>query len=520
MTSAKMAPAPQAGETARRIHELIGWQAARRGAAPGLVDCDGRVLSHAEYDAAIAEMAALLRGRGVAGGDRVLIVAENCAATALAIFASSRLDAIAVPVNARMTEAELDRITAHARPRAILYTSHVSPEARAHAGTAKAEEVATATGDIAVAAGPGGTSEPVGAGAGQVGVILYTTGTTGDPKGVMLTHANLLFAGASSAAMRGMLPEDRIYGALPLTHVFGLASMLMAGASCGACVQLETRFAPDRLLAALKDGTTILPAVPQMHALLMKHTASLGLDRLEGAKLRYVSSGAAPLDPAWKRKAEAFYGLPLQNGYGMTESTAGICGTRNPIGTPDVSVGPALPGIEIRIDPQAQDAEGVGEIHTRGPHVMKGYYRNPEATAQVIDAKGWLRTGDLGKIDAEGRLHVVGRCKELIIRSGFNVYPPEVEAALNDHPQVVQAAVVGRARGGNEEVLAFVQCTDPAPAPAALKAHVSERLSSYKRPSKILIVDRLPAAATGKILKHKLLGTFADRLAALDAEEN
>ena len=507
-------------ETARRVHELIARQAAERGEAPGLIDSDGQLLSHAGYHAAIEEMAGRLRERDVAGGDRVLIVAENCAAAALAIFAASTLDAIAVPVNARMTGPELDRITAHAAPRAILYTCHVSPEARAHAEAAGAALLDTATGGIAIAAGPGGAPEPVEEGAGQVAVILYTTGTTGDPKGVMLTHANLLFAGRTSAEMRGMVPSDRIYGALPLTHVFGLASMLMAGAHCGAAVQLETRFAPDRLLAALRDGATVLPAVPQMHALLMKHTAALGLDRLERGRLRYVSSGAAPLDPAWKRKAEAFYGLPLQNGYGMTESTAGICGTKSAMGDPDISVGPALPGIEIRIDPEAQDAEGVGEIHTRGPHVMKGYYRNPEATAQVLDAEGWLRTGDLGKIDAQGRLHVVGRCKELIIRSGFNVYPPEVEAALNDHPMVVQAAVVGRARGGNEEVLAFVQCAEPAPEPAALKAHVSERLSSYKRPSKILIVDRLPAAATGKILKHKLLGTFADRLAALDAEEN
>ncbi|MGR3593206.1 MAG: class I adenylate-forming enzyme family protein [Limimaricola soesokkakensis] len=520
MTSAEMAQSPEAGTRTRRVHELIARQAAERGDAPGLIDSDGRVLSHAEYHAAIEEMAGLLRDRAVGPGDRVLIVAENCAAAALAIFAASRLDAIAVPVNARMTGPELERITAHAAPRAILYTSHVSPEARAHAQAAGAAEVTITTGSLGIAEGPAGAPEPGPEGPERVSVILYTTGTTGDPKGVMLTHANLLFAGASSAAMRAMVPGDRIYGALPLTHVFGLASMLMAGASCGACVQLETRFAPDRLLAALKDGATVLPAVPQMHALLMKHTASLGLDRLEGAKLRYVSSGAAPLDPAWKRKAEAFYGLPLQNGYGMTESTAGVCGTRNPIGTPDVSVGPALPGIEIRIDPAASDAEGVGEIHTRGPHVMKGYYRNPEATAQVIDAEGWLKTGDLGRIDAEGRLHVVGRCKELIIRSGFNVYPPEVEAALNDHPCVVQAAVIGRSGGGNEEVLAFVQCTDPAPEPATLKAHVSERLSSYKRPSKILIVDRLPAAATGKILKHKLLGTFADRLAELDAEEN
>lgn len=501
----------------RRVHELLGRQAQLRGQAPALIDADGRTLDHEVCEAAAGELARLFAERGVVAGDRVLIVAENCAATALAIFAASALDAIAVPVNARMTGAELARITDHAGPRAILYTTHVSAEAAGHAEAAGAEPVVTATGRLALAEGPGSMPEPVAQGPEQTAVILYTTGTTGDPKGVMLTHANLLFAGATSAALRGMGPEDRVYGALPLTHVFGLASMLMAAVSCGACVQLETRFAPDRLLAALKRGVTVLPMVPQMHALLMKHVAGQGLDRLEGARLRYVSSGAAPLDPAWKRKAEAFYGLPLQNGYGMTESTAGVSGTRNPIGVPDVSVGPALPGIEIRID--APDAEGVGEIRTRGPHVMRGYFRNPEATAQVIDAEGWLATGDLGRIDSEGRLHVVGRCKELIIRSGFNVYPPEVEAALNDHPAVVQAAVVGRSRDGNEEVLAFVQCTDPVPEPATLKAHVSERLSSYKRPSKILIVDRLPAAATGKILKHKLLGVFADRLAALDAEE-
>ncbi|SDF22589.1 class I adenylate-forming enzyme family protein [Limimaricola pyoseonensis] len=505
----------ESGATAR-IDALIARHAAERPQAQGLIDSDGRVFDWAGYEAAVAAMADLLRDRGLATGDRLLIVAENCAATALSIFAAARLGAIAVPVNARMTTAEIARITNHAEPRLVAYTTNVSPEAQAHADAAGAEAVESPAGRIAIAQGPGGAADPE---ARDVAVILYTTGTTGDPKGVMLTHANLRFAGNASSVLRDMVPGDRIYGALPLTHVFGLASMLMAGATCGAAIRLETRFAPDKLLAALQDGATVLPAVPQMHALLMKHVASLGLDRLEGAQLRYVSSGAAPLDPAWKRKAEAFYGLPLQNGYGMTESTAGVCGTKNPIGTPDVSVGPALPGIEIRIDPEAQDAEGVGEIHTRGPHVMKGYFRNPDETAKVLGPDGWLKTGDLGKIDAEGRLHVVGRCKELIIRSGFNVYPPEVEAALNDHPAVVQAAVIGRARHGNEEVLAFVQCADPAPDAATLKAHVTGRLSSYKRPSKILIVDRLPAAATGKILKHKLLDAFADRLAALDAEE-
>ncbi len=499
-----------------RIHQLVDRHAATRPDQPGLIDCDGTLRDFAGYAAAIDEATDLLRDHGLRGGDRLLIVAENCAATAALIFAASRLDAWAVPVNARMTGAEIARITGHATPRVVIYTCNVSPEAAAHATAAGAQEIDSGLGRLAIAGFAETEQEPVLDDTDQVAVVLYTTGTTGDPKGVMLSHGNLLFAARTSAEMRGMTGTDRLYGALPLTHVFGLASMLMAGAHSGAAVQLETRFRPDRLLAALQDGVTVLPAVPQMHALLMKHTAELGMTRLEGANLRYVSSGAAPLDPAWKRKAEAFYGLPLQNGYGMTESTAGVCGTRNPIGSPDTSVGPALPGIEIMIDPEARDAEGVGEILTRGPHVMLGYFHNPAETAKVLSIDGWLRTGDLGRIDDQQRLHVVGRSKELIIRSGFNVYPPEVEAALNDHPAVIQSAVIGRSRNGNEEVLAFVQCTGAEVDPEALKAHVAERLSSYKRPSKILIVDQLPAAATGKILKHRLLDAFAARLASLD----
>ncbi len=503
-----------------RIDALVAASAA---AAPGrtaVIDADGNALDYAAYDAAIDAAAALLRDEGVGPGDRVVIVGENCTALAVAIFAAARIEAIAVPVNARMTAAEIARVMDHARPRVALFTTAVSADAAAHAAAARATAREGAFGALALAAMTPDAPEDMPQDAGAVAVLLYTTGTTGAPKGVMLTHGNLIFAGAASVELRGLVAADRIYGALPLTHVFGLASMLMAAARAGAAVQFEPRFRPDRLLAALRDGATVLPAVPQMHALLMQHTAEAGIARLEGAALRYVSSGAAPLDPAWKRKAEAFYGLALQNGYGMTESTAGVCGTRNPIGSPDTSVGPLLPGIEIRIDDSVRGAEGTagaagtGEILTRGPHVMKGYFRNPEETAKVIDADGFLRTGDLGRIDAEGRLHVVGRCKELIIRSGFNVYPPEVEAALNDHPMVVQSAVIGRRiEGGNEEVLAFVQCADPAAVdPEDLRAFVATRLASYKRPGRIVLTDRLPAAATGKVLKHRLLAEFADML--------
>ena len=506
-----------------RVHELVERRVRPRPDAVALIDdAAGLRLSWADYVAAIDELEALLRARGVAAGDRVLLVAENCAATAAAIFAASRVGAAAVPVNARMTAAELARAGEHAAPALALYTGHVSADAAAHARAAGAEDVETAVGTLGAAAGAGADGAggtDIGTGPDAAAVILYTTGTTGAPKGVMLTHANLVFAARASAALRGLSEADTIYGVLPMTHVFGVASVLMAAAHAGSAVRLAARFVPERLHAALAGGVTVFPAVPQMHALLMRHAAERGLDRLEGGALRYVSSGAAPLDPAWKREAEGFYGLPLQNGYGMTESTAGICGTTNPIGSDDTSAGAPFPGIEVRLDRSvgasvdASDAE-VGEILTRGPHVMRGYFRQPDETARAIDGHGWLRTGDLGRIDAEGRVHVVGRCKELIIRGGFNVYPPEVEAALNEHPGIVQAAVVGRALpGGDEEILAFVQCADPGSMDEAeVRAFVGERLASYKRPSRLVFAAALPTAVTGKVLKHRLIRAFPREL--------
>lgn len=505
-----------------RIHHMIAPHAAARPDAAAVIDADGTRVDWAGYAARIDEAADLLATQGVGPGDRVLIVAENCLALAVLVMACSRLDAWAVPVNARMSAAELSRIRAHARPARIVFTTHVSADAAQHADQAQAVSVETGFGRLAMAEAPDratggathGAAEAAEPGPGQVAVILYTTGTTGDPKGVMLTHGNLLFAAHASRALRDLVPSDHVYGALPMTHVFGLASMLMASALTGCTLELAPRFSAEALYAALKRGVTVVPAVPQMHAVLMAYAATHGFETLGSDRLRYVSSGAAPLDPAWKRKAEAFYGLPLQNGYGMTETTAGVSGTRNAIGEPDTSVGPPLPGVEVRLDETVGKEPGVGEVLTRGPHVMKGYFDNPEATAQAITPDGFMRTGDLGRIDEAGRLHIVGRSKELIIRGGFNVYPGEVEAALNDHPEVVQSAVIGRKTGGDEEVLAFCVPIGPGAVDAAtLSAFLSDRLAGYKRPSRILIVDALPAAATGKILKHKLLSTFADRLA-------
>ncbi|MEO1733666.1 MAG: class I adenylate-forming enzyme family protein, partial [Pseudomonadota bacterium] len=446
---------------------------------------------------------------GVGPGSRVMVLAENCNAAVASVFAASRRHASVIPINARQTSSEVERIVGHADPELILFTSEVSAEARAHAERLSARQVSGAFGTLHLldrSADPDVESD--------VAVQLYTTGTTGTPKGVMLTHTNVRFGGKTSAHLRGMQQSDIIYGVLPMTHVFGLCSIVIAATLIGAPVRLEARFDVAKLYKALGEGVTLLSAVPQMHALLMQYTKEQGYERLENSALRYVSSGAAPLDPAWKRKAEAFYGVAIQNGYGLTETTAGVAATSNTIGDPDISVGPAMDGVELRIDESAPGGGvGTGEVLARGPNIMKGYFRNPEETAKVLQPDGWLRTGDLGRIDEKGHLHILGRSKELIIHGGFNVYPPEVEAALNDHPQVIQAAVIGHMVDGDEKVLAFCQVAEgDEPTVDDLRAFAASRLAGYKRPSRIILATALPAAPTGKILKHKLAAHFAEEL--------
>ena len=499
--------------TERRVHDLLGQQRAAQPEAIALRDHDGTEYSYERLGQAVDWLSAELSARGLRAGDRLLIPAENAAAQVGLVLAASRLDAIAVPVNARMTEHELHRIASHADPRLVVYLGNVSGPARTHAEVADAVEWETPLGTLYISPrAMSSTPEPVRDGAGQIAVILYTTGTTGTPKGVMLSHSNLLYGGKMSALMRGMGPGDLILGVLPMTHVFGLTSMCVGGLSAGATLWLMSRFSAPAVIDALLEGVTVLPAVPQIHALIMAEAAKRELDHAPVGRLRYVSSGAAPLDPEWKRKAEAFYGIALQNGYGMTETSAGVTLTTNPIGVPDVSVGRPLPNVELRLGHVS--ADGVGEVLTRGPHVTPGYFRNAEATRDAFDADGFLCTGDLGRIDEDGNLHIVGRSRELIIRGGFNIYPPEVEAALNDHPKVVQTAVVGRTvEGGNEDVLAFCQVVHESDVTEAeLVEHVVDRLSPYKRPARIVITTELPAAPTGKVLKNKLLEFFADRL--------
>jgi long-chain acyl-CoA synthetase len=233
-----------------------------------------------------------------------------------------------------------------------------------------------------------------------------------------------------------------------------------------------------------------------------------GVQPFTAPQLRFIYAGGSPLDPALKGNIERLTGLTLHNGYGLTEAAPTVTQTRLDSPRSDCSVGMALPGVELRVvDTLGRDVlpGEAGELWVRGPNVMRGYYRNTELTAQAISAEGWLNTGDMARLAEDGALFIVGRTKELIIRSGFNVYPAEIEAVLNAHPAVTLSAVVGRAVAGNEEVVAFVELAPGLQASALELAQFAEhRLAPYKRPAEIVILPALPASATGKILKQRL----------------
>ncbi|RJF96197.1 class I adenylate-forming enzyme family protein [Noviherbaspirillum saxi] len=490
-----------------RIHKVFETWTAKHGSKLALVD-DKFSIKYGDLGASVEAVAHELEQSGVRAGDRVLLVSENCVVLAVSILAVSLLDAWSATVNARLSPREIENFLTHSGARRALYFSDVSPQAKAHGIQQGAVNVDwPGVGELMI--GPlneAAVPEPVETdGSRQVAAMVYTSGTTGAPKAVMLTHANLLFIGANGCRMRKIAPEDVVYGVLPLSHVYGLSSLLMASLLGGAALHLVPRYQPDVLAHALEnDGITILHGAPAMYAKLLEWSEREG-KLLRAPALRVAQSGGAPLTLPLKQVFESTFGLSLQNGYGMTEASPSICQTRLDLPRKDCSVGPPIPGIEIRVQGAEDSAEGVGELWVRGPNVMKGYYRAPELTAEAITSDGWLRTGDLARLEPDGTVSIVGRSKELIIRSGFNVYPIEVEQVLNAFPEVVQSAVVGRQVEGNEEVVAFIECTKGMGIDLqALRVHLQANLSPYKMPSEIVVLDQLPAAATGKILKKEL----------------
>ena len=498
---------PDSRPAPTRLHQLMEPWVAARPDLPAVRDAHLALSYRQLHEAAVATQAQL-QALGVRPGDRLLLVGENCVALCVLVLAASRLDAWTVVANARLSEREIDLFVTHARPRRVLYTPQVSPEAARHAERHGARPMAwPGLGEMPVSALDERTEpepcfdDPKE----QVGCVLYTSGTSGAPKGVMLTHANMIFTATSAARMRLLQPGDLSYGVLPMAHIVGLTAQFMGNLCGGAELALAPRFTPGETARMLREeGVSVFTGVPAMMAKMLDWSRETGTP-LAAPRLRLMTVAGSPMTPALKQEAEQVFGLPLDNGYGLTECAPTIAQTRTGERRSDCAVGHPIPGVEVRIVgaggvevPQGD----IGELWVRSPGLMKGYYRSPELTAQVIDADGWFNTGDMVRTEADGALSIVGRSKELIIRSGLNVYPVEVEQAINAHPQVIQSAVVGRTVDHNEEVVAFVECTAGATLDeAALRAHLREQLAPYKIPSEIRFLSPLPAAPTGKLLK-------------------
>jgi acyl-CoA synthetase (AMP-forming)/AMP-acid ligase II len=301
-----------------------------------------------------------------------------------------------------------------------------------------------------------------------------------------------------------------------MSHAVGLATVLLGSFVAGASVYLVPRFDPMTARVTLeKEGITLLYGTPAIFNQLLQYAKFRKISSLNFPALRIITSSGAPLDAATKSGTESLFGMVLHNGYGVTECSPTIAMTRPESPRTDTSIGSVFPGVEVRFvgsDGRSVPDGDVGELHVRGPNIMRGYYRAPQETAAAIDSEGWFNTRDLARL-VDGNLVIVGRTKDLIVHQGFNVYPAEVEAVLNSHPAVDQSAVVGRSIAGDEEVIAFVQLVPESELTTAeLADFAAQHLAKYKRPGQIVFVPSMPLTPTGKVVKGELLKMVADRL--------
>ena len=440
---------------------------------PALV-WEGGALTFGEIDARADAFAGTLASRGVKPGDSIALSIGNHWAFAVALLAGWKLGTTVAPLDALLKDEERAGIVADLRPAALVHEADVTGAARA--------------GRRGAAAGTPGSP--------AAALILYTSGSTGRPKGAVLSHTALELAIESWAGpVMALTATDVVLATLPLAHSFGLNGALLAPLLAGATVSLLDRFAPDRVLDAIRrDRVTVFPGVATMFRRLLDVP---DLAAADVSSVRIAVSGAAPcpweLAERWRDRT----GIRIVRGYGMTELFRPISyQAASPTESPD-SIGWPVPGVEIRI---VED-----ELWIKSPSAMDGYINALEETREVL-VDGWFRTGDLATVSADGLVTIVGRKRERILRGGYSVFPAEVEAVLLTHPAVAEAAVLGAPHPElGEDVAAFVVLRAGATAaPDELITHCRERLAAFKYPRRLTVVDALPRSATGKSLKSRL----------------
>lgn len=467
---------------------------------------DGARVTFGELEREADRVAGALAAAGINPGDRVALAMHNCAHFAYAYFGILRAGAAVVPLNIMLTAGETTAILRDAGVRAVLAAGPfgaVVQEAAEGVETVERVFSAEAWNDL-------GENDPpqVSVGGDDLAVLAYTSGTTGEPKGVMLSHDNLL----ANLRQQMAIPEahvnedDVLFLALPLFHIFGLNVTLGLLVMNGAAGLLMERFEPvPALRAIVEHKVTVLFGAPTMYGAWISVP---GADQYDLSKVRLAVSGAAPLGTDVLRAFYDLFGVRVYEGYGLTETAPTLWSNRMADKPRPGSVGKPLPEIEFRlIDETGSDVElgDPGEVIVKGPNVFKGYWNRPEETEMAF-IEGWFRTGDVGVLDEEGYLYLVDRKRDLIIVSGFNVFPSEVENALLQNPKITEAAVVGIPHAYTGEAVKAYVVLEPAAetTEAELIADVQMRLARFKCPSSIEIAEDLPHLLTGKVLRRAL----------------
>jgi long-chain acyl-CoA synthetase len=506
-----------------RVHETATTQ-------PGKIAYHfmGKDTSYAEFDQSVSMFASALQSLGIKKGDNVAFLLGNTPHFLISLYATMRIGATAVPVNPIYTPDEISYIIHNSDAKAVIALDLLLPLVEQAAGAFPTvehyvicETVPETPAKIAalpeavkvkvrsftqlIASGKPNVM-PVDVDENETAIILYTSGTTGRPKGAMLTHGNLYSNARDVADYLGYSESDRIVATLPVFHVFALTVVVNAPLVKGATILLVPRFSPADVFSIVKEKqATIFAAVPTMYNFLYQSPDGKPEDF---KSVRIAISGGSSLPVALLHNFEEKYDVRISEGYGLSEASPVTC--FNPLDRERIpgSIGTSIINVENKIvnalGEDVPDGE-VGELIVRGPNVMKGYYKMPEETEATI-REGWLYTGDMARRDENGYFYIVDRKKDLVIVGGFNVYPREVEEVLFAHRDIVEAAVIGLPDlDFGEAVHAFVVLKEGATADeASLTAYCADRLAKYKVPKRIEFLDELPKNTTGKILRRSL----------------
>jgi long-chain acyl-CoA synthetase len=470
---------------------------AARGGDHTAIRQEGASLSYTGLERATALVAGLLRSRGVGPGDRVGVMLPNVAYFPICYYGALRAGGAIVPMNILLKEREVAYYMADSGARVLFAWHQFADAARAGAHDAEVIVVEPQRFDALLAGCE--PSDTIDREPDDNAVILYTSGTTGKPKGAQLTHRNLSENAAVVRELLDLGPESITLGALPLFHAFGQTCALNATIAGGGTLEFLPRFDAGKALGIIEhERVTTFEGVPTMYSAMLHHPG-----QFDTSSLQICVSGGAALPVEVLRAFEQRFECTILEGYGLSETSPVVSFSRRDRERKPGSIGLPVRGVEMRL---VDAHDGIGEIAVRGPNVMKGYWNNPEATAKAIDSDRWFHTGDLARVDDDGYYFIVDRKKEMIIRGGFNIYPREIEEVLHEHPAVMEAAVVGLPQDDlGEEVGAAVVLRPGGEATTEdIKEFVKARVAAYKYPRRVWIVDELPKGPTGKVLRREI----------------